>query len=1287
MAEAESILIPDKIDQLSFMDKITHLGKQFTPDEKKKWWDKQPGKRHKIGLIRNKELDTAIQIFTESFDLSKKLKNHEKLTQSFETKTCSDVKAFRGVRPSLSPNTGQIFSAGIASGIAAESLVKSGIPDPELLTTVPEAGEVPGQEAAAPQSGQEAAPPQPGQGAAAPQPGQEAAAPQPGEAAAPQSGQEAAAPQPGETPSHSPLQEEEQEQPLQEEEQEQQEDLNVDSGSQANDEREENQQGLPSEDEEYESNQTNVESVETSNRSNANSLKGGFRNGFNRSGNLTTPEVLEQSLETIGSATDFERLYLGWLNDPKLPKQTDIDLQIRKNSLKSLFRFVFGKKTISDVTATTFQKKLRIAYTPLTTEEKVPCKAKSDDVETQQRTIWEDFNESLKYRRKQAMCELFAARDIVGEDTLYVSQKKKLILGLRDLIDIMERTIYPCMEYGYDVTQHEPEEPELLTEEEYARLLAVFRTFVKDRKIGENGYSYNMLRKKLSKKEKTPEKSEELYNQLLELLVWMKGEAEAQERMKALQVKIAELETLSKEQKEDIRELEELVLILIYILNLTEKMHVLQLKLEEMSCTVKECCRKKINEAEQASLPNSVKNLLDSVKNYKKEYDVIRKKLEKEKDEQGEEIQELQDIILALTSILLSIDRFHQIDKSLARVEEAIRKCIEKKEEVKELIERLQRLQGTTSKSTTSTAIQTVSDTAVELANKTLADLDKKEAELRNIGIGTSDVGEDSAPANLPQQVEKPVRNNKKDRRSPITPDPFAAVSESIRDTGNNNNSFLPIAKPASMSVPQQPQKPLKNMPKGSLPKMQLPNSATPELREGNSSNDIQENVRRIMQLNPKPVKAEAEAPVEAETSTVPPKLIIPILDSPSKTIDSLLKQLKGGGNIIKGILERDIRAYAVKGDSNINDVLKDSPIMNLINEYQTRAQFWRGAQLTETYSEQSPEQAKQYFTTIINSIWKSFKNNIRGQDNNKDFFRKLIFDLFRTYVMQFQLIEDEPKIIDEEVLNNKIDKAYKDFDFYIGSIPLTTEGSQTVFRFLDINKEKLRNFVIGTVNTPKRFYRKGNVFVGGGDGADGEDNNNKYNFCKTMLAALMLEASKHEGFDYKEFMRKANTTLEELGQCPLVTKALGYLIDESMNQSVPEEGYTFIPLGETSSNSQEFTRALEKAYSTNFTGTEKAALQSLAPPFILHADPPEEFQDVLGRNSYFLNGSTNAENEDVPLYGLGEDDILVTPEERKIVEKGGIPTGGILVLYLIAGCKRDDEDLNTDKEKDTNED
>ena len=47
--------------------------------------------------------------------------------------------------------------------------------------------------------------------------------------------------------------------------------------------------------------------------------------------------------------------------------------RIRRNSIKSLFRFVFGKKTISDVTATTLQKKFRIAYTPLTEQEKLPC--------------------------------------------------------------------------------------------------------------------------------------------------------------------------------------------------------------------------------------------------------------------------------------------------------------------------------------------------------------------------------------------------------------------------------------------------------------------------------------------------------------------------------------------------------------------------------------------------------------------------------------------------------------------------------------------------------------------------------------------------------------------------------------------------------------------------------------------------------------------------------------------------------------------------------------------------
>jgi hypothetical protein len=719
-----------------------------------------------------------------------------------------------------------------------------------------------------------------------------------------------------------------------------------------------------------EENSESAGTVNTSNRSNANSLKGGFRNGFNRSGNLMTPELLEKSLETIGSTTDFERLYLGWLNNPSLPKITEIDLQIRKNSLKSLFRFVFGKKTISEATATTFQKKLRIAYTPLTTEEKVPCKPRPEllesvesqkSQESQERTIWEDFHESLKYRRKQAMCELYAARDIVGEETFYVSQKKKLILGLRDLIDVMERNVYPCMEYGYDISQHEPDDEPLLSDEEYARLLAIFRTFVKDRRKGEDGYSYNMLRRKLSKKDKQPEKPEDLYEQLLKLLTWMEGEVEAIDQINKLKSQIIELETVSKEQKDDILDLENIILVLMVVISLTQKIHVLQLSLEEMKCKVANCCKGK------QELP--IGNLEKSLQNHKEQYNTIVKDLRKKKETQSEEVQRLEDTIISLTSILLSINKLHEEKISLEKVNEALEKIHKNKREVEEIIERLKGFEG-------SVAMSAVSAKALELANQTIKQLEKQIAEL-------------------------------------TTKYPDA----------NTNINVVTYSPSVDANAKSQP---------------------------ATKNQEIQRLSSRISQLQPN-----------------------------------------------KGEPKTDIQRGGAK------------------------------------------------------------------------------------------------------------------------------------------------------------------------------------EFCSTLLTLLMVEANKNKDFDYKEFVKKANTTLEELGQCPLVLKALGELVDQSMNENMSEEGYIFSPLSLSNQENQEFAKTLEKSYNSNFTDEERSAMNSFAPPFILHAESPEEFQDVLGKNSYFLNASNAQDSEkDIPLYGIGQDDIVVTPEERKVIEKGGVPAGGLLVLYLVAGlnkCKKEE--------------
>ena len=81
------------IEDLSFMDQITHFGKSFTKEEKKQFFDeltKDKSKKYKIGLLRSRELDNVITIFTESFDFSKKLKKNIAGTNSFDDRKCTE---------------------------------------------------------------------------------------------------------------------------------------------------------------------------------------------------------------------------------------------------------------------------------------------------------------------------------------------------------------------------------------------------------------------------------------------------------------------------------------------------------------------------------------------------------------------------------------------------------------------------------------------------------------------------------------------------------------------------------------------------------------------------------------------------------------------------------------------------------------------------------------------------------------------------------------------------------------------------------------------------------------------------------------------------------------------------------------------------------------------------------------------------------------------------------------------------------------------------------------------
>jgi len=172
-------------------------------------------------------------------------------------------------------------------------------------------------------------------------------------------------------------------------------------------------------------------------------------------------------------------------------------------------------------------------------------------------------------------------------------------------------------------------------------------------------------------------------------------------------------------------------------------------------------------------------------------------------------------------------------------------------------------------------------------------------------------------------------------------------------------------------------------------------------------------------------------------------------------------------------------------------------------------------------------------------------------------------------------------------------------------------------------------------------------------------------NFCKTMLILLLLQA-KMDGkeFDVDKFMKKASTTISDLGQCPLVLETLRKLIDAAN----PEKKDVFQPFENADANAdanaeedpKEF-EALSDAYNANFNEEESNTLKNLGPSYTFHPKVPEEFENVLGNRGYFLNIPDEVQEDNLHL----NDDIEITHDERKILEKRGIPLGALRFLYL----------------------
>jgi hypothetical protein len=272
-------------------------------------------------------------------------------------------------------------------------------------------------------------------------------------------------------------------------------------------------------------------------------------------------ETLHYTPEKLLTSKDFETLYLGWLDKKTSYSQSEKD--IITQSMKHLFRFIFGNKTISEVN--NFHKNLIIAYTTLTPADKLPCDSSavpSDDLPPQILKLRENMLESLLYRRSLALEE--TAKDILqwGEKTSIVQKKRKLLIGLRDMIDSLESNDSHCMIYGNDPTMKEGMDE--IVDINTSRLLKVFVDFVADRKSKHPVYDFTRLAKELSEQKLEQTKGEVLYNQLLELL-----------------------KSMTQMSDETEREYLELIIFLSFLLRVAVEAHKIQIELDEIKCRLK----------------------------------------------------------------------------------------------------------------------------------------------------------------------------------------------------------------------------------------------------------------------------------------------------------------------------------------------------------------------------------------------------------------------------------------------------------------------------------------------------------------------------------------------------------------------------------------------------------------------------------------------------------------------------------------------------------------------------
>ena len=296
-----------------------------------------------------------------------------------------------------------------------------------------------------------------------------------------------------------------------------------------------------------------------------------------------------------------------------------------------------------------------------------------------------------------------------------------------------------------------------------------------------------------------------------------------------------------------------------------------------------------------------------------------------------------------------------------------------------------------------------------------------------------------------------------------------------------------------------------------------------------------------------------------------------------------------------------------------------------------------------------------EYLVSDGKSFW-NYIEKTSEKDKAIDILLKRINDIIREYSTDPTVVVERgsnfPKKFTEEMLKRLIYLLKTSF----ATVGITNLNKQKEVK--GIIKDKIQPIILS-------IAREAPAQTGGAIVSKVSKASKASHLCDLMLTSILLKLDGPD-FNYQALIDKAGRTLDDIGQCDLILDMLNHLIDEHCLVK-KNNGYTFSSVYMDISQA----RALVEAFNNNFTDSEKQKFYSISGG-VFNYKVPDEHQTLLGKHPFFLVGTPSSEREETTLYGVIDEEITLTMEERSVLEEDSIPIGAILFLYIV--CFRENE-------------